>query len=142
MDPAELAISAFLNDAWTSMAATGDPTRSAADRGRWPVYGGAKDPAGINIVNSTIELGLVDYSMCELWDRIEDKLLRSISRGVSMNSTSSSTLTSTSSATNSTGTSIAAFTGGSSSVIRRGGEIWRSGVTGLVMALCIGMLGA
>jgi carboxylesterase type B len=69
--PQERSISAFLLQAWTSMAANQDPSSNGT---LWPAYGGASNPLGINIVNYT-SAGVVDYSPCLLWDKV-DVMLR------------------------------------------------------------------
>lgn len=67
MTTAEMAISSFLNNAWTSMASIQRPTADPKD---WPAYQGPNNTLGITILNSTIP-GPINYTRCELWDNID-----------------------------------------------------------------------
>ena len=66
MSSDEKAIAAFMNEAWTSFAASQKPT---ADPAKWPAYGGPESTDGVTFVNSTV-VGKIDYSACKLWDEI------------------------------------------------------------------------
>ena len=66
MTQQEVAISAFLVEAWTSMAANQMPTSNAT---LWPEYGSAQQSLGITVVNSTIP-GYINFTACALWDEI------------------------------------------------------------------------
>jgi len=87
----EKAISAFLSEAWTSMATNQKPTSNAS---AWPAYTGPDTSLGINIVNSSLP-GFVNYSQCAFWNYIADaQLATAISStdglGVNMTGTNSS----------------------------------------------------
>jgi carboxylesterase type B len=67
MSSTELTISKFMNEAWTSFAASQKPTTNST---AWPAYGGPSNTVGITFLNSTFP-GKIDYSVCALWDRID-----------------------------------------------------------------------
>ncbi|KAF8856038.1 alpha/beta-hydrolase [Acephala macrosclerotiorum] len=79
----EHGISKALVEAWTSIAATGNPSTSSLE---WPVWNGTAS-LGVNILNSTT-VGVVNYTTCEFWDVIEKGL-----NFTSTNSTSNATTT-------------------------------------------------
>ena len=113
MTEQEIAISAFLSEAWTSMADTQKPTSDAA---KWPAYGNAQKSLGINITNSTTA-GYIDYSVCKLWDGINKMAVAAASSGTGNGTGSNSTgVQGNASTTASAGPSIssAAPTGGAS----------------------------
>jgi hypothetical protein len=87
MTEQEIAISAFLSEAWTSMADTQKPTSDAA---KWPAYGNAQKSLGINITNFTTA-GYVDYSVCKLWDGINKMAVAAASNGTGNGTGSNST---------------------------------------------------
>jgi hypothetical protein len=67
----ERKISSKLVSAWTAMAEKGNPsTRSL----KWPVYRN-ESSLGLNIVNDTT-VGHLDYSVCQLWDKVNAYLAR------------------------------------------------------------------
>lgn len=66
-DAVEQTISASLIDQWSSMAADAHPTSE------WPEYF-INGSMGLNIINST-SAGVVDYSVCKLWDEIDAAML-------------------------------------------------------------------
>lgn len=99
----DVAISSVLMNAWTAMAAKGDPS---TDELNWPAYSNSSSSLGINIVNSTLA-GVVDYSHCVLWDKINEGLL---------NSSSTNT-------TNSTGVANATYTISASATLTSGASI-------------------
>lgn len=103
---AEVAISSVLINAWTAMAAKGNPSTGGF---YWPAYGNSSSSLGINIVNSTT-VGVVDYSHCALWDQVNEILLNSSSNSIT-NSTDAGNATSAS-ATATTATIGAIPTGG------------------------------
>lgn len=67
---AEVTISKFMLEAWTSMAASGQP----ADSNVWPAWN-AKDSKGITIDDSVTVISL-NYSECEFWDKIQAGVLK------------------------------------------------------------------
>jgi hypothetical protein len=87
MTEQEQAISAFLSEAWTSMADIQKPTSDAAE---WPAYGNAQNSLGINITNITTA-GYIDYTVCKLWDGINEMALAAASNGNSNGTGSNST---------------------------------------------------
>ena len=68
MTDSEVAISSFLANAWTSMAATQRPTSESADS---PAYQGPNNTLGITILNSTLAAP-INYTRCKLWDQINE----------------------------------------------------------------------
>ncbi|KAE8449434.1 hypothetical protein EG329_008042 [Mollisiaceae sp. DMI_Dod_QoI] len=84
--PDEEAISKALMSAWTSMAATGNPSSSDLE---WPSWN-ATQSLGINIVNSTT-VGVVNYTACEFWDAIDKSLNFTSSGNASANATTTAT---------------------------------------------------
>ena len=74
----EVEISATLISAWTAMAATGDP--SASSGLQWPRYNPV-GLVGINIGNSTITVGVVDYTVCKFWDTLDATVLNFTAAG-------------------------------------------------------------
>jgi carboxylesterase type B len=93
---AEYAISNFMIQAWTSMAAIGRPS---SDNASWPEYNNASSPS-IIFTNST-GLGAINYTTCAVWDPVDQDFLPS-------STTTSASSTSTvkpSSATSSKGAS-------------------------------------
>jgi len=59
-------ISRTLVNAWTSMAATQDPSGYSFDF-PWPQYNASS--IGL-VINETVSVGEVDYSVCRFWDEI------------------------------------------------------------------------
>lgn len=78
-------ISAILLSAWTSMAANGNPSTNIFD---WPAYTNATQTTGINIINST-DAGVIDYSVCALWDQVNQGFVNASSTSSSGNATTS-----------------------------------------------------
>jgi hypothetical protein len=66
LTPSERDVSATLISAWTSMAATGDPSSNSSLQ--WPSHN-TSISLGINIDNSTT-VGIVNYTVCEFWDKV------------------------------------------------------------------------
>ena len=66
LNSTERAISSFMMDAWTSMAATGTPGAG------WPRFT-AHESMGINFVGSP-QAGVVDYSVCQFWDQVNAEI--------------------------------------------------------------------
>jgi hypothetical protein len=87
MTEQEKAISAFLSEAWTSMADIQKPTSDAA---KWPAYGNAQTSLGINITNFTTA-GYIDYTVCKLWDGINKMAVAAASSGAGNGTGSNST---------------------------------------------------
>ena len=77
MTEQEKTISAFLREAWTSMADIQKPT---SDSAQWPAYGNAQKSLGINVTNVTTA-GYVDYTVCKLWDGLNEKAVAAASNG-------------------------------------------------------------
>ena len=59
-------ISKQLIQSWTAMASHANP--SAGDLQQWPQFSLDKS-AGV-VINQTADVGVVDYSVCEFWDKI------------------------------------------------------------------------
>jgi hypothetical protein len=87
MTEQEKAISAFLSEAWTSMADIQKPTSDAA---QWPAYGNAQKSLGINVTNFTTA-GYIDYTVCKLWDGINEMAVAAASSGTGNGTGSNST---------------------------------------------------
>jgi Carboxylesterase family len=66
MTQEEVRISAFLVEAWTSMAVSRKPTLNDS---LWPAYGNSNKSLGINIVDSVVP-GHINYTLCQFWDPI------------------------------------------------------------------------
>lgn len=60
------AISRFMASAWTTFAATQQPTTNMME---WPAFGGPNNTMGITFANTT-SVGKIDYSACQLWDQV------------------------------------------------------------------------
>jgi carboxylesterase type B len=86
MTAGEKAISAFMEGAWTNMAASGKPSMNDAD---WPKWN-QNASMGI-VVGDTVEAAKVDYSICEFWDQINAVLF-----GLDANSTAAGNATTSS----------------------------------------------
>jgi carboxylesterase type B len=80
---AEVAISDFMLEAWTSMAANGRPANSSM----WPAWS-ANGSHGITIGDS-VTAGALDYTECDFWDKIQAEVLR-LDASVAVNATKSS----------------------------------------------------
>ena len=87
MTEQEMAISAFLSEAWTSMADIQKPTSDVAE---WPAYSSAQNSLGINITNSTTA-GYIDYTVCKLWDGLNEMAVAAASNGTGNGTGSNST---------------------------------------------------
>ena len=59
-------LSKQLVEAWTAMASKADPSSGGL---QWPEFSVQKS-AGV-VINETVEVGEVDYSVCEFWDEID-----------------------------------------------------------------------
>ena len=75
MSPEERGISAFMNAAWTSMAARQRP----GDANAWPAYDAQKS-LGVNIGNASVP-GLVNFTQCRLWDQINQQIVAAAFNG-------------------------------------------------------------
>ena len=87
MTEQEKAISTFLREAWTSMADIQEPT---SDSAQWPAYGNAQTSLGINVTNVTTA-GYLDYTVCKLWDGLNEKAVAVASSGTGNGTGSNST---------------------------------------------------
>lgn len=67
------------------MAANGNPSTNIFD---WPAYTNATQTTGINIINST-DAGVIDYSVCALWDQVNQGFVNASSTSSSGNATTS-----------------------------------------------------
>jgi para-nitrobenzyl esterase len=86
MTAGEKAISAFMEGAWTSMAASGKPSMNDAD---WPKWN--KNASMGIVVGDTVDAAKVDYSICEFWDQIDTALFELDANGTAAgNATASS----------------------------------------------------
>jgi carboxylesterase type B len=90
MTAGEKAISAFMEDAWTSMAASGKPSVNDAD---WPKW--SKNASMGIVVGDTVEAAMVDYSICEFWDQIEAGLFDLDANGTTASNATTSSPTPT-----------------------------------------------
>jgi carboxylesterase type B len=79
----EVAISDFMLEAWTSMAASGRPANSSV----WPAWT-ANGSKGIT-VSESVTAGSLDYSECEFWDKIQAGVLE-VDASMVANATNSS----------------------------------------------------
>jgi carboxylesterase type B len=70
MTQEEVGISAFMIEAWTSMAANQKPT---LNNSLWPAYGNSNESLGINIVDS-VAPGYINYTSCQFWDQVAKML--------------------------------------------------------------------
>lgn len=64
---AEVAMSEWMVDAWTSMARKGEPG------GGWPAYEDDGERSGVNFGDEAV-VGEIDYSMCDFWDPLWEKM--------------------------------------------------------------------
>jgi hypothetical protein len=84
-NPTEQAIRQAMVEAWTSLAARGDPSSYGME---WPLWN-ATQSLSINIVNGT-SVGFVNYTTCEFWDVI-DNILKFTTGNSTSNITTSGT---------------------------------------------------
>lgn len=126
---AEKDLSSFFIKAWTSMAENGNPGST------WPAFGNSS--MGMNFVNTT-SVGVVDYSPCAFWDKINAQLLADATGGASTvpqsggNATTTTTGSSTAASSGSTPTS----SNSAAKLSRKIGAQW----IGLLTAIGVGAL--
>ena len=89
MTPDDLAISEFMKQAWTTMAASQKPTSEVES---WPAYQNAQNSTGINILNSSVA-GYVNYTVCQLWDTMDAAQVATAYNKISLNATSTAVST-------------------------------------------------
>ncbi|KAJ5403990.1 Alpha/Beta hydrolase protein [Penicillium cosmopolitanum] len=77
-------------EAWTSMAANGQPANSS----QWPAWTPSKSE-GITI-NDVVDVGPLDYKKCEFWDQILEAVLALDANGTTTNVSTSASSTATS----------------------------------------------
>jgi carboxylesterase type B len=112
----EDAISDFMVEAWTSMAANGQPGNGS----QWPAWTPSKSE-GITI-NNVVDIGPLDYKVCDFWDQILEAALALDANGTTTNA---STITASKSASPTMTTSpTSPPTSGSNSFWAPGGIIF------------------
>jgi carboxylesterase type B len=112
----EDAISDFMVEAWTSMAANGQPGNGS----QWPAWTPSKSE-GITI-NNVVDIGPLDYKACDFWDHILEAALALDANGTTTNA---STITASKSASPTMTTSpTSPPTSGSNSFWAPGGIIF------------------
>jgi Carboxylesterase family len=124
----EQEISAQLVAAWTSMAATANPSSSLL---AWPAWNSTSS-LGINVLNSTAA-GVVNYTICELWDTIAAEQIN----GTLVSNTSTTNASSTTSGSGSSTGSATTTAATSTSTNAAGGFIVQSSI--LLMFLLVGI---
>ncbi|KAK4944042.1 hypothetical protein LTR10_016563 [Elasticomyces elasticus] len=131
MNATEVAVSSFMLEAWTSMAANQRPT---ANSSLWPEYRGANASYGIVIDIAAIP-DLLNYTRCELWDQINAFQRELAYNGTLLgaNATSVGTPSSNSSGTGSS-------TGSSSSASSTSVSTYNSGARRVDMSSMFGMI--
>ncbi|KAI9744274.1 MAG: hypothetical protein M1818_002426 [Claussenomyces sp. TS43310] len=116
---AEQEVSATLISAWTSMAASGQPSPEGGLF--WPGYNASQSyhAQGLKIGNSTTT-GVIDYSACEFWDSInslvENAADSNASSPVNSSTGSGSTATASASASASSSSSTSSLAGAAGAV--------------------------
>lgn len=86
--PAEYRLGAQMRSLWTAMAENADPSTDAVSWPRFQITKNGSATPGLIIGNST-EAGLIDFSVCKLWDEINGMILA----GNSTRTTNSTTTT-------------------------------------------------
>ncbi|PCG98453.1 Carboxylesterase, type B [Penicillium occitanis (nom. inval.)] len=108
--PTEYSLGKQMRKLWTAMAENGNPSTDDVQWPRFEVTANGSSTPGLIIGNSTVP-GLIDYSVCQLWAKVNATILSSNATATGR-PTASSTSLSTNGAGNITGTKACAVFSG------------------------------